>query len=275
MTYELDEALALSTTAPGRHETELSDGWSIGPAVNGGLLLSMVGRALELEIGTAGHPDPLVVSAFFLSAGTAGPTVVETETIRTGRTMATGQARVLPDRRTASRSSGSARSRRTATSAHSRPMRLSPPARRSCPRSRSASAGTPRRPGRWTGSRSCAGSTCVSTRPPPGGRSASRRGEGRCRGGSGWPTDANPTRLMLLLALDAMPPVTFELGLRGWAPTLELTAHVRARPAPGWLRVRTSTRTLTGGLLEEDAEIWDSEDRLVAQSRQLARVPRS
>lgn len=83
-----------------------------------------------------------------------------------------------------------------------------------------------------------------------------------------------PDPLMLLLAVDTLPPVSFDLGLPGWAPTLELTAHVRARPAPGWLRVRTSTRNLAGGLLEEDAEVWDSRDRLVAQSRQLARAPR-
>jgi hypothetical protein len=83
-----------------------------------------------------------------------------------------------------------------------------------------------------------------------------------------------PDPLMLLLAVDALPPVTFDLGLSGWTPTLELTAHVRARPAPGWLRVRVSTRNLAGGLLEEDAEVWDSRDRLVAQSRQLARAPR-
>ena len=59
-----------------------------------------------------------------------------------------------------------------------------------------------------------------------------------------------PDPLMLLLAVDTLPPVSFDLGLPGWAPTLELTAHVRARPAPGWLRVRTSTRNLAGGLLE-------------------------
>ena len=67
-----------------------------------------------------------------------------------------------------------------------------------------------------------------------------------------------PDPLMLLLAVDTLPPVTFDMGLAGWAPTLELSAHVRAVPAPGWLRVRVSTRNFAGGLLEEDAEVWDS-----------------
>jgi hypothetical protein len=50
--------------------------------------------------------------------------------------------------------------------------------------------------------------------------------------------------------------------------------HVRVAPAAGWLRVVHSSRNVAGGLLEEDAEVWDSAGRLVAQSRQLARVPR-
>src|SRR5450759_3720952 len=57
----------------------------------------------------------------------------------------------------------------------------------------------------------------------------------------------------------------------GWVPTLEMTVHVRAVPTAGWLRVTAHTRNLAGGYLEEDAEVWDSADRLVAQSRQLAR----
>jgi hypothetical protein len=55
---------------------------------------------------------------------------------------------------------------------------------------------------------------------------------------------------------------------------LELSAHVLAVPAPEWLRVRVSTRNLAEGLLEEDAEVCGSSDRLVAQARQLVRVPR-
>ena len=87
-------------------------------------------------------------------------------------------------------------------------------------------------------------------------------------------TDRDPDPISLLTTVDALPPVTFDLGRMGWAPTLELTAHVRARPAPGWLRVRHATRNLAGGMFEEDCEVWDEAGRLVAQSRQLARVPR-
>jgi hypothetical protein len=80
--------------------------------------------------------------------------------------------------------------------------------------------------------------------------------------------------IALLMVVDALPPVTFDLGMPGWAPTLELTAHVRAKPAPGWAIVRHCTRTVAGGLFEEDCEVWDSTGRLVAQSRQLALQPR-
>ncbi len=81
--------------------------------------------------------------------------------------------------------------------------------------------------------------------------------------------------IALLLVVDALPPVTFDLGLPGWAPTLELTAHVRADPAPGWAIVRHATSNISGGQFEEDCEVWDSTGRLVAQSRQLALLPRA
>jgi len=41
-------------------------------------------------------------------------------------------------------------------------------------------------------------------------------------------------------------------------------------PAPGLLRARFVTRHVTGGLLHEDGELWDSAGQLVALSRQLA-----
>ena len=81
--------------------------------------------------------------------------------------------------------------------------------------------------------------------------------------------------LGLLQATDAYPPTIFNADLPvAWTPTVELTAHVRARPAPGWLRCAFTTRFVTGGFLEEDGVVWDETGTLVAQSRQLALVPR-
>ena len=73
----------------------------------------------------------------------------------------------------------------------------------------------------------------------------------------------------LPLLCDALPPPLLNVAFFKWIPTLELTVHVRARPAPGWLRTRFVSRFIFDGLLEADGEVWDSEGKLVAQSRQL------
>jgi hypothetical protein len=103
------------------------------------------------------------------------------------------------------------------------------------------------------------------------------RGSGRARV-RGWfrLRDGEPVDpLGLLVAVDGFPPTIFNASMPvGWTPTVELTAHVRGVPAPGWLRCVFTTRFLTGGYLEEDGEVWDPSGRLIAQSRQLALVPR-
>ncbi len=84
----------------------------------------------------------------------------------------------------------------------------------------------------------------------------------------------DPDALLLALAVDALPPVVFSLGATGWAPTVELTWHMRAVPVAGPLKVATRSRHVSGGWFDEEAEVFDAAGRLVAQSRQLARVGR-
>jgi acyl-coenzyme A thioesterase PaaI-like protein len=87
------------------------------------------------------------------------------------------------------------------------------------------------------------------------------------------PVASSPVdQLLALVTCDATPPAAWNaLGLTGWVPTVELTAHVRARPVSGPLRVVATTRSVGGGLLEEDAEVYDADGNLVVLSRQLAR----
>jgi acyl-coenzyme A thioesterase PaaI-like protein len=69
---------------------ELTGRWNgTNGAVNGGYMLAICLRALGLRMQ---FPDPIVVSGFFLRPGTAGPAVIDTTLIRSGRTTAFGEA---------------------------------------------------------------------------------------------------------------------------------------------------------------------------------------
>ena len=77
---------------------------------------------------------------------------------------------------------------------------------------------------------------------------------------------------VLVLATDITPPAVWNaLGLKGWVPTVELTAHVRAATTSGPLRVDAETRHVSAGFLEEDAVVYDADGAVVAMGRQLAR----
>jgi acyl-CoA thioesterase len=62
------------------------------------------------------------------------------------------------------------------------------------------------------------------------------------------------------------------IGATGWVPTVELTVHLRRRPAPGWILGQFRTSDLADGRMIEDGMLWDETGRLIAQARQLALV---
>jgi hypothetical protein len=252
---------------------ELDAGWSIGFAINGGVLLAVAGRAIGETLAEHGHPHPLALSAFYLGAASGGPFEVGTDVVRTGRSVSTAQARLTQP----TEAGPVERVRVLATygdldalddgqvRTSAKPPQLPPP--EECVRSVNQVPGT-----------DIPFVERLDLRLDPatvGAVLGEPSGRGEMQGWLRHPDGREPDLWSLLLAVDAFPPVTFDLGITGWAPTLELTAHVRARPAPGWLRVRSWTDNLAGGLFEENAEVWDSADRLVAQARQLARPGRS
>ncbi|MFI1394802.1 thioesterase family protein [Streptomyces sp. NPDC020681] len=267
---EFDRDTAVTHRAPGVYDAELSAGWTFGRAVNGGYLLALLGRALGEALP---HSDPFTVSAHYLTTSEPGPAVIRAEVIRTGRTLSTGQASLFQYAE-----DGSEVERIRVLAAYGDLNELTDEVR--------TSAEAPEIPPL----EHCLG---PSDGPAPIERPAisyrvdvkldpatvgwavgAPSGKGEIRAwfslADGRPADP----FSLLLTVDALPPTSFDLGLKGWTPTVELTTHVRCRPAPGPLRVSVTTRNLAGGFLEEDAEVWDSEGRLVAQSRQLAKAPR-
>ena len=77
--------------------------------------------------------------------------------------------------------------------------------------------------------------------------------------------------LGILLAADSFPPaVLTSQGMVAWVPTLEFSVNIRNMPQTAWLKCVFRTRFITCGLLEEDGEIWDENDQLIAISRQIA-----
>lgn len=276
---EFDQGSAVSARPgeAGVYDAALGDGWRIGGGINGGLLLAVAGRALGDRLGAGGgdgaaHPDPLAISAYYLTPGVPGPATVRTSVVRRGRLVSTGQASLLQDdgaggeveRVRVLATYGDLGAVDGAVSTTASPPVL-PPVEQ-CVSSDQA-------PLEFLQHASLLQRLDLRLDPATTGWAVGKpSGNAAIRGWLRMADGQDPDPLMLLLALDALPPVAFELGLPGWTPTLELTAHVRARPAPGWLRVNISSRTMSGGFLEEDAEVWDSKDRLVAMSRQLARA---
>jgi acyl-coenzyme A thioesterase PaaI-like protein len=87
------------------------------------------------------------------------------------------------------------------------------------------------------------------------------------------PKGVAPDVLFALLCGDVSAPVTFAVNRFGWAPTVQLTAYLRALPADGWLRVMCTTVQIGQDWFDEDRIVVDCEGRIIVQSRQLAMVP--
>jgi hypothetical protein len=261
------EGSAAGTDAPGADmvsfDATVHPGWDIGGNANGGYLLAIAGRAMA-EV--TGRP-PLTITAHYLSPAPAGPCRIEVSPVRAGRRMATATAVLAQDGREVLRVLGTFADQTVdgPTLVAGSPPALPP--YDDC----DAPAMPEQGPVPALDER-----LAVRVRPGDDGfRHGRPTGVAEIAGWFAFVDERPVDSIGLLLVADAFPPPVFNTSLPvAWVPTLELTVHVRGVPAPGPLRCAFRSRFIQGGLLEEDGEVWDSDDHLVAQSRQLSLTPR-
>jgi hypothetical protein len=309
-----DEATAVSLRSEGLYDTAadprfalVAPGGATPPAVNGGALMATVLRAV---LDCSPHPHPVATSANFLRVPQLAAAEVHVSWLKRGKTASIARAALVQDGQpvldttittgtlparpiaasTAAADAGAASTGAASTGA------ASTGAASSADGAEAASAQlldwTGERPpiadiadcqdlGSWPGTVAADGTAgfaahvevlldpaCIGWRQHEPSGVPEMRGYVRLR------EHRDPDALLLALAVDALPPVVFGLGATGWAPTVALTWHMRGVPASGPLQVAARCRHVSGGWFDEEAEVWDAAGRLVAQSRQLARVGR-
>ena len=243
---------------------QVDPAWNIGANPNGGYLLAIAAQALRQV--TPDQPDPLSISVHFLRPGLSGEACrIDTQLLRSGRTLSTVRATMAqagrPCLEVLAAMGRLDRSDSAAAPSLALPLPELPPPEQCVGRSASAQGVT----------LSILDQLDIRLHPDEAvpGAAGRARVSGWIRFTDGRPTDA----LACLLMADAFPPAVFGLlGLIGWVPTIELTVHLRRRPAPGWLRGQFWSHDLSDGLVVEDGALWDADGQLVAQSRQLALV---
>ena len=260
--HAFDADTAVEPAGDGRYAARLTDRWNaLGGTPNGGYMLAVCLRALAAEMPL---PDPLVASAYFLRPGAVGPAEIRTEVVRSGRRTATGQSTLHQDGREIVRlvsTFGDLEQAAGRTAGFDAAPELPPPDEASDVLSGGSVPGV-----------SIVDQLEYRTSKPLGWARGEPTGDPRLEFWMRFRDGREPDPLALAALVDAAAPAVLELGVPGSA-TLELTVHVRRRPAPGWLACRVATRHVIDGYHEEDFEIWDSQGRLVAQSRQFALLP--
>jgi hypothetical protein len=260
-----DTASVARSLGDGTFTAVLRAEWAIGSHPHGGFLLALLAKVAIAALHERGEPhaEPLVISAEFLHAPALGPVLLRTDVRKVGRRATVVEVR-LEQRG------------------------------RSCVEARVTTGRLPTRRPEWTDVPS------MPVEPPPGALTMPESPEGPFNLAKGCevrldPATAGylagrtgePPRMRLwvrpryglvdpyftLLASDVNPPVVMNLGRIGWAPTVQLTALLRTRPAPGWLRVIVESRSVHESWFDSDATVVDAQGRLVCQARQLGLAP--
>ncbi|MDL5154776.1 thioesterase family protein [Actinomycetospora termitidis] len=264
----------LPTGQPGRRDAVLDGQWGIGPKLHGGYLLALLTQAAVDETSpepAAGrHVFPQAVTGTFLRAPDPGPAVVDVTVLRRGRGATQVRALVSQDDRPCVEAAIVLGPEPTIGPSDGDvspdPVELAP--FDDCARRPAATD---------DGRGGLPIMDVVDTRfglDSLGFLEGRPSGEGRLSGWAELDTREPWSPIGMLVAVDLLPPACFDLGIYGWSPTMSLTAHVHAVPAPGPIRLTQWLDHLVGDRMHETCRAWDATGRLVGQASQLAAVRR-
>lgn len=243
---------------------QVSPAWNIGANPNGGYLLALAAQVLRQR--TPAQPDPLSITVHYLRPGLSGqPCRIDTQLLRNGRSLSAVRGTLSQD--------GQARLELLAAMGNLGEAQ-------SAPEPRLSLCGPEMPPPEACPGRSAPAQGVglpilqrLDVRLHPDDARPGAAGQARLRGWIRFTDDRPPDALACLLMADAFPPAVFGLlGQVGWVPTIELTVHLRRRPAAGWMLGEFWSHDLSDGRIIEDGALWDASGQLVLQSRQLALV---
>jgi hypothetical protein len=273
MTALFTTAMTLREVDPGVFAGELNKHWTIGPKVHGGAMLALCANAARTACGGSSTGlEPVAVSASFLWAPDPGEVQLVTSIRKRGRRISVVDVELVQGDRTAVHAvvnlgepehfpPGGDTSPLLSANPVVDLMAPEPP-----------DDIEPIGPGHPLAGLVHLGEGC-DVRPLLSTLAPSTDGRPPVLQMWARPRDVAPDALFALMCGDLSAPVTFAVERTGWAPTIQLTAFLRALPADGWLRVICTCLEIGHDWFDEDHIVVDSLGRLVVQSRQLALVP--
>ncbi len=261
--------VAITAVANDRYAATVGEGWmrTPGKLANGGYLAALGARAMSAAVN---NRDPVSVTTHYLAPVDPGEVFIQIEVVRDGRRHATVMGRMLQGERECVRYLGAFGTLREAPTV----------------------IYSERKAPDWPPPDACIDWVTTAfpdpaTRPPIVNRYDLRvpphlgmypvppTGDDVTSGGYfKWP-DADDVDLFgVLVAADRFPSSLFNVpgAPDSWAPTIEMTVQLFARPVPGRLTVRCASRIVTDPYFEEDGDIWDSDGNLIAVTRQIALI---
>ncbi|MFO7699341.1 MAG: thioesterase family protein [Acidimicrobiia bacterium] len=261
--YEFDEAIAVDQDSG---TVAFPERWTMGPGfAHGGYLMSV---ALAGARALTTHPDPITMSAHFVRPGKVGSASLHRELLKAGRSLSTVRSDIVQE---GSVAVATLTTFGDLTSAgdigyRSVSMPLLPPPQDCLATDPGANQLVP------TMVRNLdLRLTPASTAWTQGRTLDAARMEGWVSFADGRPIDT----LSLPMFADALPPPVFSVGsFAPWTPTIELTLHVRRRPATQRLAVSFHTDLIGGMFFESSGTLWNEDGSLVAMSRQIQLINR-